>query len=354
MTGSAPFSLLAAVAAPPDGGTEAGAVSAASDGVVATDRAVATDGAVAPDTVAAAARESRSGEGSLLPPGGAAPPYFVRMGLSGSSDAGSELSGAAAGLLLPQRTAYRDVAPAEFYGAASVAVPPRPFRSSPGATIDDAPLHQGLLLALAAAYAFFVVRHRDDIVRLFGRVRRDTVRARDFDEDSGGSGFGRFLTVAASLGICFAGAGAVKYAAALRWPAWAEAIPPIAAPLLCLCAVAVCIAVAAYQYAALRMAGAVTLEQPLVAQLLRLKYTYFSFGAVVVSPALLLFALAPSGADGVWIGLAAAGSAVTAVLYVRETLYLFLGKKISILHWFLYLCTVELFPVSLLGLLAAR
>ncbi len=99
---------------------------------------------------------------------------------------------------------YRDVSPAEFYGAASVAVPPEPFRSPPGATIGDAPLYRGCLLALAAAYAVFVVRHRDDIVRLFGRVRRDTVRARDCDEESGGSGFGRFLNLAALLGTAFA------------------------------------------------------------------------------------------------------------------------------------------------------
>ena len=38
----------------------------------------------------------------------------------------------------------------------------------------------------------------------------------------------------------------------------------------------------------------------------------------------------------------------------QGTLNLFLSKKISILHWILYLCTVEIFPISLIGLLAAR
>lgn len=258
------------------------------------------------------------------------------------------------GALPKEGPVYRDVSPAEFYGAASVAVPPEPFRSPPGATIGDAPLYRGCLLALAAAYAVFVVRHRDDIVRLFGRVRRDTVRARDCDEESGGSGFGRFLNLAALLGTAFAGIAAVKYGAALPLPAWTAAVPQGTALLLHAGVFALACAVAAYQFAALRTAGAVTLEQPFAAQLLRLKHTYFSFGAVVVSPPLLLFTLAPGGTGGAWLCLAAAGSAVTAVLYVRETLYLFLGKKISILHWFLYLCTVEVFPVSLLCLLAAR
>lgn len=45
---------------------------------------------------------------------------------------------------------------------------------------------------------------------------------------------------------------------------------------------------------------------------------------------------------------------VTAILYLREVLNLFISKKVSILHWILYLCIVEVFPVSLLWLLVAR
>ena len=45
---------------------------------------------------------------------------------------------------------------------------------------------------------------------------------------------------------------------------------------------------------------------------------------------------------------------MTAFLYLKESLNLFISKKISILHWFLYLCTVEIFPVSLLWLSLVR
>jgi len=60
------------------------------------------------------------------------------------------------------------------------------------------------------------------------------------------------------------------------------------------------------------------------------------------------------GTGGVWFCIIAVELAAAAALYLKETLNLFLSKKVSILHWFLYLCTVEVFPVSLLWLLAVR
>ena len=41
-------------------------------------------------------------------------------------------------------------------------------------------------------------------------------------------------------------------------------------------------------------------------------------------------------------------------VYLKESLMLFLSKKISILHWFLYLCAVEIFPVSFVWLSLTR
>ena len=96
------------------------------------------------------------------------------------------------------------------------------------------------------------------------------------------------------------------------------------------------------------------ISQPFTAQIVLLKRTYFALAVIVSSPALLLFALCPPGRGGVWFTVIVAELTVTALLYFRETLNLFLSKKVSILHWFLYLCTVEIFPISLLWLLAVR
>ena len=75
---------------------------------------------------------------------------------------------------------------------------------------------------------------------------------------------------------------------------------------------------------------------------------------LIVTPVCCSSHSVPQGTGGVWFCIIAVELAAAAVLYLKETLNLFLSKKVSILHWFLYLCTVEVFPVSLLWLLAVR
>ena len=85
-----------------------------------------------------------------------------------------------------------------------------------------------------------------------------------------------------------------------------------------------------------------------------LRRAYVALAVIVTAPVLLLFALCPRNTGDVWFLIITIELAVTAVLYLRESLHLFISKKISILHWILYLCTVEIFPVSLVWLLLAR
>lgn len=85
--------------------------------------------------------------------------------------------------------------------------------------------------------------------------------------------------------------------------------------------------IAAYQTIAVRLAGALTLSQPFIAQLMLLKRTCFALGMILISPPLLLFALCPQGTGGVWFCIIAVELAAAAVLYLKETLNLFLSKK---------------------------
>jgi len=76
-----------------------------------------------------------------------------------------------------------------------------------------------------------------------------------------------------------------------------------------------------------RLAGAVTLSQPFVSQLILLKRTYFTLGVIVTIPALLLFALCPRGTGDVWFCIIVIELLATVFLYLRETLNLFLSEK---------------------------
>lgn len=249
---------------------------------------------------------------------------------------------------------WRDTTSAALFGEASVTVRPLRMQSAEPISLTENAVFQSFVLLLAATYAMLLYRNLGDVRTLLDRISRDTATGQRLSEDPGGSGFSRFLNIATTIGMLFMGVMVVKYGDSLM-PSWfGETLPHGAVLALSLLATAACCGVVAYQMAVVRLAGAVTISQPFISQLVLLKRTYFALGVIVTSPVLLLFALCPRGTGGVWFCIIIIELAITAGLYLRETLNLFITKKISILHWFLYLCTVEIFPISLLWLLSVR
>lgn len=249
---------------------------------------------------------------------------------------------------------YRDVTAQEIFGARSMTVSVERLPVAPAETLTDNAVFQCFVLLLAFTYALLLHRHLADARLLLGRISRDAASGKRLSEEQGGSGFTRFLNITASVGMLFLGVVAVKYGDSLASLRMLDSLSHAAVVAMSLLATAACTAIVGYQTALLRAAGAVTLSQPLVARILLLRRTYFALAVVVVSPALLLFALCPRGTGGVWFIVVAAALITIALLYLWETVNLFISKKISILHWFLYLCTIEIFPISLLWLLATR
>ena len=238
---------------------------------------------------------------------------------------------------------WRDTTSAAIFGAQSTLAEPARIPLAPPPPLAENAVFQSFVLLLAATYAMLLYRNS-----------RDAATGKRFSEDPGGSGYSRFLNIATAIGLLFLGVAAVKYSDTLMPGRLAASIPQGAALIFSLLVSLASLGIAAYQTIAVRLAGALTLSQPFIAQLMLLKRTCFALGMILISPPLLLFALCPQGTGGVWFCIIAVELAAAAVLYLKETLNLFLSKKVSILHWFLYLCTVEVFPVSLLWLLAVR
>ncbi len=248
---------------------------------------------------------------------------------------------------------WRDTTAAALFGEASVTVQPPRMQAAPPASLTENAAFQSFVLLLAAIYAMLLYRNLGDVRTLLDRISRDTATGQRLSEEPGGSGFSRFLNIATTIGMLFMGVMVVKYGDSLM-PSQLETLSHGAVLALSLLATAACYGVVLYQMTVVRLTGAVTLSQPFISQLVLLKRTYFSLGVIVTSPALLLFALCPRGTGNVWFCIIIIELAVTAGLYLRKTLNLFIAKKISILHWFLYLCMVEILPISLLWLLTAR
>ena len=250
---------------------------------------------------------------------------------------------------------FRTVGAEELFGTqATLALPDRiPAPALPRLT--DEVSFQGLVLLLSVIFGLLLYQYPNDIRALIARVAFERRQSERSSEETGNAGFTRFLNIALVLGILFAGVSAVRLCDRPEiGPALLREAGGGVSLLLTLGVALASLLFYLYGILLLRIVGGVTLTGPFVTQLIRIKRGYAALGAVSLAPVVLLFALSPLGSDAVWISLLAAGLFITFLLYLRETFALFISKKISILHWILYLCAVEIFPVSLLWQLVVR
>lgn len=212
---------------------------------------------------------------------------------------------------------------------------------------------QNLLVAVVVfLYFFCLYRYFDDVRALFGSVfRRSVAPSERMLERRRSEIFYGFLGKLFLIGTCTLGAIASLWAD--RTVAW-EAVGPYARVALPFAAMAAFVAVVAVQYAMLAVAGGITRSWSMMAVLLRIRLIYFVLATVIVLPPVLMWQM-NGGTDGeVWLRVACLAAAVAVVMYVRESVTLFNSKKISILHWILYLCIVEIMPFTLLWQIVVR
>lgn len=116
---------------------------------------------------------------------------------------------------------------------------------------------------------------------------------------------------------------------------------------MCIIAAATASAVILYQTVLLRLTGAAVFRQQQAEALLRLKRVCFSLAALCITPVLLLYGSMRPQWDAAFMYIAVSEAVIISGVFLFSSLRLFMSQKISILYWFLYLCTVELLPISL-------
>ncbi len=212
---------------------------------------------------------------------------------------------------------------------------------------------QNLLVAVVVfLYFFCLYRYFDDVRALFGSVfRRSVAPSERMLERRRSEIFYGFLGKLFLIGTCTLGAIASLWAD--RTVAW-EAVGPYARVALPFAAMAAFVAVVAVQYAMLAVAGGITCSWSMMAVLLRIRLIYFVLATVIVLPPVLMWQMNGGTGGEVWLRVACLAAAVAVVMYVRESVTLFNSKKISILHWILYLCIVEIMPFTLLWQIVVR
>jgi magnesium-transporting ATPase (P-type) len=207
------------------------------------------------------------------------------------------------------------------------------------------PLMYNLLIVAAIIfYIFCVYRYFDDIAVLFRSVFQHRVVMHDRAEERRHSEiFYGSLGKLFLLGIAFVSV--ISSMFLRREEGLLNTSQLFYTPFV---VVALFVIIVMAQYALMLIIGFVTRSMYEVLALMRIRLLYFVMAVVLVAPILLMSQMgADDGYQG-WLGVAQGASLLVLVLYVRESVGFFISKKVSILHWILYLCAVEILPLTLL------
>ena len=248
--------------------------------------------------------------------------------------------------------ALREAAPGQVFGPLSERAADIGATTATAGGFADTPLFHAVTVVLLISYVLVLYRYPDTFTALREYLfssgsGRDELNDTRNDPLSGFS-WGRLLLD--SLFVCTAVITLVDTAA----PDAAAMLTPTLRMLAVPAAVALFFTIGAYQNVLLSLSGMVTVSRPFVTSLLRVKTVWLRMAAVTLTPVLLLYALCPAGRGKAFAAIIALQVVFMAFAFLRETFLLFISKKLSIYHWILYLCIVEVFPLSLVCLLAIR
>lgn len=99
---------------------------------------------------------------------------------------------------------------------------------------------------------------------------------------------------------------------------------------------------------ALYIIGIVSARTDVCSGLAHLKLLHFGAVISLITPVALLYLLTTGTVAQVALWVLLAECFIALILFIKETFLFFRHQRVSILHWILYLCALELIPISLL------
>ena len=207
--------------------------------------------------------------------------------------------------------------------------------------------YNALVLIAMGVYVYSIYLYYEDVIAMFSSVFRSKVlSSHGVRERRQSIIFYGFLGKLLLLGVLFVGVlslgvvvrgGTENWLGSMQEALWMPVVVIVALAALML-----------VQHTILYTIGWVTRSQAVVKSMLQMRTVYFVFITIVVAPILILAQMGWMGVYEGWLYVGCALAAISVLLYLKESLSLFISKKVSILHWILYLCTVEVLPLSFL------
>lgn len=108
------------------------------------------------------------------------------------------------------------------------------------------------------------------------------------------------------------------------------------------------IAIYLYQFLLVKLLGIVVNCRDFTKAILNLRGVLYTIVAIVTTPMVLCYALTDNNQQEVFKYILIFQVISVLLLFIYESFLLFMAKKVSVLHTILYLCTVEIFPITLI------
>jgi hypothetical protein len=184
--------------------------------------------------------------------------------------------------------------------------------------------------------------------------------------------YDNFLGVAMTLGAFSMALGVVKATAAMlaagtgtpgtiQWKLAGLAgtdgiagIPPWVVPGAVVAVAAVTALVVLAEMGVLKAAGSLTLSGKFADEIIRVKRNWLASLSLFLTPLVAVWTGANPERDTVIAYLFVIVAIILCGLFFAHSLIAFIRQKVSLLVWFLYLCSVEIFPVCVIVVAATR
>lgn len=163
-----------------------------------------------------------------------------------------------------------------------------------------------------------------------------------------------FLRLASALGLLLIGLAIFRYIDMGSGERIAALFDPLVTAAVGTGVIAVVYLVAGVQAPMLRMAGGITLSRGFTRTLGRLRRIVLATGTITLTPLALVFAAAEGSFAGTLSVMLLIAAGLLCIFLLWKTFLLFTERKISIFYWILYLCAVEIFPITFPVLLALK
>ena len=255
-------------------------------------------------------------------------------------------------------TFFRYVAPGEVFGQQSQPAPEPAWTPDPATgweMLSDNLTVKLFAMAIFALYCYMACYYRGSFASLVKSLGSKLYEEKLIEEQN--YTFVFFLRLVGAMGLMSCSMLIIRCLTLFAKPNEGEiwpGVPDWGALLLPVAIVTMLFLMLLYQHLLLYMVGGIIRSPLFVKHLHSLRRILGATGVLFIAPFILLFALVPESAAKKISFLVFILFLLFYLLFVGKTYRYFNGQKVSIFYWILYLCAVEIFPVSVFVVLTLR